>query len=56
MRKTILDLYGSGDIDLHCSRCDEINANLSGSGDITISGEYKNVNRNKRGSGDINVR
>lgn len=56
VRKTILDLYGSGDIDLHCSRCDEINANLSGSGDITISGEYKNVNRNKRGSGDINVR
>ncbi|WP_345230671.1 head GIN domain-containing protein [Olivibacter ginsenosidimutans] len=45
---------GSGDLDIFVS--DTLNAQLSGSGDITYDGNPKQVNKHKSGSGDISAK
>ena len=53
---TRLAVRGSGDIDVNfLEGCRSVDAELSGSGDITLKGEVTNLNKNKRGSGDINT-
>ena len=51
-----VQLTGSGDIEVVCSKCDKVNASLQGSGDITVVGQYNRGDSNERGSGDINWR
>lgn len=51
---TQLQLRGSGDINVEFVRgCGSVNAELFGSGDITLNGEVKHFDMRKRGSGDI---
>lgn len=47
-----VELVGSGDVDVYASG--NLNAKLSGSGDIGYSGNPKSVSKTKSGSGDIN--
>lgn len=54
--QTQLSLRGSGDIDVDfVSGCGSVNAELQGSGDITLKGQVKHLDMHKRGSGDINA-
>ena len=53
---TDLTLRGSGDINIEfISGCGSVNAELRGSGDITLKGRVKNMNQQKSGSGDIDT-
>lgn len=53
--RTQLQLRGSGDIDVEfLSGCGSVNAELQGSGDITLKGQVQRFDMHKRGSGDIN--
>ena len=53
--KTQLQLRGTGDIDVDfVSGCGAVDAELLGSGDITLKGQVRQFNMQKRGSGDIN--
>ena len=52
---TQLQLRGSGDIDVEfVSGCGSVNAELLGSGDISLKGQVRHFDMRKRGSGDIN--
>ena len=52
---TRLSLRGSGDIDVEFkSGCGSVEAELNGSGDITMKGYVQQMSREKHGSGDIN--
>lgn len=54
--KTDLQLRGSGDIEVEfISGCGSVNAELQGSGDITLKGRVQQMNKSKRGSGDIDT-
>ena len=53
--RTQLQLRGSGDIDIEfISGCGAVDAELLGSGDITLKGQVRSLDMRKRGSGDIN--
>lgn len=53
---TRLAVRGSGDIDVNfLESCGSVDAELAGSGDITLKGQVTNLNKSKRGSGDINT-
>lgn len=53
---TRLWLRGSGDIEVNfLGGCSSVDAELLGSGDITLKGQVKNVSKQKRGSGDIDT-
>lgn len=53
--RTQLQLRGSGDIDVEfISGCGAVDAELLGSGDITLKGQVRSFDMRKRGSGDIN--
>ncbi len=53
---TRLVLRGSGDIDVNfLEGCGSVDAELAGSGDITLKGVVTILNKSKRGSGDINT-
>jgi len=53
---TRLSLRGSGDIDVDfVSGCGSVNAELQGSGDITLKGQVRHFDMHKRGSGDVNT-
>lgn len=54
--KTNLQVRGSGDIEVEFqSGCGSVDAEVLGSGDITLKGEVKNFHMNKRGSGDVDT-
>jgi len=53
---TRIALKGSGDIDVHFEEgCRKVNCQLTGSGDITLSGKIGQFGCQKRGSGDIHT-
>lgn len=53
---THLQLRGSGDIDIDfMSGCGSVDAELLGSGDISLKGRVKTLNKQRRGSGDIDT-
>ncbi|MBE7178373.1 MAG: DUF2807 domain-containing protein, partial [Mucilaginibacter polytrichastri] len=50
-RSTAVKISGSGDASVHAS--EQVNARISGSGDIRYAGSPKQVNKSTSGSGDI---
>ena len=55
MLQSSVNLVGSGDVKMHFDNGGTVEANLTGSGDITLDGEVKEYRNNVRGSGDINA-
>jgi hypothetical protein len=48
-------VVGSGDIKMRLEDSGTVDANVIGSGDITLSGNVKDYKYNVRGSGDMNI-
>ena len=50
-----LDVIGSGDIDMGFDNSGSVDAQVKGSGDITMKGTVRQMNKLVRGTGDIDT-
>jgi hypothetical protein len=50
-----LDVVGSGDMEMSFDNSGVVDAQVKGSGDITLKGTVRKVNSQVRGSGDIDT-
>ena len=56
VRSTDITLRGSGDISVDFMEgCQEVQATLTGSGDVTLKGHVRKYAQQKSGSGDIDT-